>query len=295
MSVSSDKKQKYLLLSRFIAVILVGAIAGLSIFLFFNNSLGWFVNNKNVTGTGMSVEVKGQDAAATYVAYVYNSRSEQLIVNDGSSANPNFINVSGDDGFLELMPFDMIFRSRNRFTPALVKIHLSNINPTYLPSGTISITIDRGVSGLESSSKLDTYVSSIMRFSLVTKSYHENTVLSGVTNKNLVQPSSNSELPDIFNDVYNYTVGSPSPSAVFTTSSGSGPYTYTETDSITLSVSYTSADLVNNELDLYLYVSYDETLTNQSVTTGIGANSSVIGQIDDIEDNITQMIISFGN
>ena len=59
MNTNTDKKQKYLLLSRFIAVILVGAIAGLSVFLFFNNSLGWFVNSKTVSGSGMRVAPDG--------------------------------------------------------------------------------------------------------------------------------------------------------------------------------------------------------------------------------------------
>lgn len=59
MENSGIKKQNAALLSRLIAIILIGAITGLSVFIYFNSALGWFAGNKNVSVSGMSVTPDG--------------------------------------------------------------------------------------------------------------------------------------------------------------------------------------------------------------------------------------------
>jgi len=259
-----------------------------------NSSLGWFSKNRIVTGSGMQNSATAYDANAAYISYTYDEFSEGLIINDGSSSDPNFINVSGDQGFLKIMPYDMIFRERNKYSPAIIKITLTNIREELASkaSGTLNVTLERGASGLVNSG-LGEYVSSSMRFTLLKESDH-NAVLSAIANKELA--ADNASVPAIFEAIHNYTKSAPSGSQVFTTYTGtSAPYTYSERDTITVSVPYTSGDIVNNSIVLYLYVSYDSTLVGQKVLGGITAGSSVLGNVIEIENNISKMTVGFGN
>ena len=59
MEISGIKKQNAALLSRLIAIILIGAITGLSVFIYFNSALGWFASSKTASGSGMRVAPDG--------------------------------------------------------------------------------------------------------------------------------------------------------------------------------------------------------------------------------------------
>lgn len=292
---SNDKKE---LISRvlMLALLFVVLVFAASYLISLNFSLGWYAKNENVAASGMNASVQRSKAEATYTAYLYDSKSNELVVNDSESAAPSFVSLLGDEGYLKLSPFDQIFKSRNKYTPVIVKIHLSEIDAGLHNSGTLTINLSRSeISGLNNANSLGNYVTSVMRFSAVTGRYHENTVLSGITNKNLVAPALNPELRDIYGAVYGYTTGTPAPSETFMSFTGTGPYTYTEQSDISLTLNYTAADVVNGEMDVYLYISYDETLVGHKTTTIISGDVSVIGQTDDIENNLSQMTVSFGS
>lgn len=290
-----SKKDKRMLFGKSMSLTALALLIILCIVICSIISLGWFANNKRISALGMYASAEEFDAKATYTAYVYNAKTNELIVNSSEFSAPNFVNLVGSDGFLKLMPFDMIFKMRNRYTPAIVKIHLYDIKEEFRTAGTVNVKLDRGISGLENANTLGNYASSTMRFSLVTGTYHNNSVLSGISNKNIVEPSINAELPGIFESVYRYVNSYPLPTTSFTSYSGSGPYSYSEQSSITLSVSYTTANMVNNELDLFMYINYDEDIIFQKLPTGIGYDTTVIGQIDEILNNIEKLTISFSN
>lgn len=292
---SKDKKE---LISRvlMLALLFVVLIFATSYLISLNFSLGWYAKNEYVTVSGMDASAYKSNAEATYTAYLYDSKSNELVVNDSESLAPSFVSLLGDEGYLKLTPFDMIFRRRNKYTPVIVKIHLSEMDTSLQSSGTLTINMTRNeISGLTNANTLGNYVTSVMRFSAVTGSYHNNTVLSGITNKNLVSPALNPELANIYEAVYNYTTGTPSPSTTFMSFTGTGPYTYTEQSEISLTLNYAAADVVNGEMDVYLYISYDETLISQKTATIISGDVSVIGQTDEILNNISQMTVSFGS
>ena len=268
------------LIKPLISLVLVFVLMLLSVLTYFSQSFGWFSANKDADANGQSVHLTSQQASASYTTYSYNARYEELIVDGGSAA------TGAEDIFMELSPFDTIFRARNKYTAGIIQVTLYDIMEDYLSGGTVSITIKKDTSfSAVVNGQLGNYASNLLKFLPLTRRTHENTVLNATTNKNLNQ--SNPQLPELFESVYNYVTNTQNQSYSFISGSADN---YTELNEITMQVPYSAQDLVNNQFTFYIYVFYNESSIS-ALPSGI-SGTAVIGQIDDISDNIDLIKIS---
>ena len=298
----------------FIALVLLAVISVMILIVYFNKSLGWFVNNKTVSGESMSARVEKNDADANYYAYVYDvkeSTSSQTVVHftgEGTSDDPAIDN-------LDILFFDTIFKKRNRYTPAVVRIELSELKYT---AGTVTLTLTRDsalpttetASGKTAPSR---YLTSAMRF-------------TAAQGKDWYTYSPATAAADLYNRIdtslytyiatdRNYTAGSVSASGtnayafhksnslIFVDSvnkDGTGALIgMTKADAISLSVPYAASDLLDTDgdgvgdtLNVYLYITYDEDLVENFGVSGISSGGSAVGQIIDLANDLTEMKIT---
>lgn len=264
---------------------------------FFNRSHGWFSSNYIVNSTGMNIKVEVADADAEYFAYIYDVKLEevQYTGKDGLTgiAEPRIDN-------LDMQFHDTIFVQRNRFTPAFIRIRLTNINEKWLDGGNVTITIARDVSipsygTNEDLIYLNSYFSSIMRYTLVQdKDWFDETIVD--SNNQANELYFNIE-DDIYSSVKDRT-GNTDSSKTFTTvvTDGGGNITsITKTPTINLKVPYTSSDIQDGHLDVYLYITYDSTLVNQfeHQAGGVYIGTSAVGNITKMENDMAIFAVGF--
>ena len=65
-----------------------------------------------------------------------------------------------------------------------------------------------------------------------------------------------------------------------------------KTDYITLSVPFSQSDIVDGDLNIYLYLTYDKQLVDYFGVSGIISNGSTIGQVLNLQNDLSSMIIS---
>ena len=257
----ATRKQKIGLAVSFASLVLLGFFVLLVLLMFFNTSFGWFVNNKNVSASGAEVEVEYDDfhVAATY--YYFNPRS-------------NAVESSSDLTNINFNPYDLVFRTRNRYTPVVAAIKMTGNDLS--ENGTVSIRLSRDTDKVVFTTDqndlkhMPTYFTSIMRVTpFVGASYYSAT---DTTLYNNIDTISN------YTAVSALTGDQPSTqSQVFTTVTMNGDYidTVTKDDYLDFVIDYTSSDFVTIDgtrtLIVYLYITYDEgylrTVENGVTTT----------------------------
>lgn len=214
-----------------------------------SKAYGWFSNNRNVGGSGAGVNVLRNDVSARYEVYVYdiniNRPSNTKIVDDEE------VELTVKD--IEFQQYDVTFRSRNRYTPIIIRIKLSGDNLLVEPgeTGSIFITIRRQGESDLSTDTLPLTSSSVMRF-------------TGITNGSVDTSTAETLYGDVDALLYDST------RATITNTTNSKTFaTIEEVNSeeifniesdITLTVSYDNSSFVNGKLDVFLYVTYDELL-----------------------------------
>ena len=214
-----------------------------------SKAYGWFSNNRNVGGSGAGVNDLRNDVSARYEVYVYdiniNRPSNTKIVDDEE------VELTVKD--IEFQQYDVTFRSRNRYTPIIIRIKLSGDNLLVEPgeTGSIFITIRRQGESDLSTDTLPLTSSSVMRF-------------TGITNGSVDTSTAETLYGDVDALLYDST------RATITNTTNSKTFaTIEEVNSeeifniesdITLTVSYDNSSFVNGKLDVFLYVTYDELL-----------------------------------
>ena len=284
---NATKIQKKKLFGSFAATALLGIIVTLTLVMYLNFTLGWFSNNRNVTGSGMGVRIESIDAEADYTVYIYNAK-EQRVEYTGDS----YPTDDPEIGDFKMQVHDVIFKSRNRYTPAVVRIHLSNIKEEYRGGGTLNITLTRDTSKAAydydestETQMLNEYSTSVLRFTLARDSswYSSN---AKTLYFNLDAALYNNILAGIYTGVK---------SDVFTEVTGTGAGTeITKAESIVLSLAYTASDVVNGEMDAYLYITYDQELVDKfEQSSGIDTTGTTVGKISTMADDIDEIVVSF--
>ena len=214
-----------------------------------SKAYGWFSDNRNVGANGAGINVLGNDVSAHYEVYVYdiniNRPSNTKIVDDEE------VELTVKD--IEFQQYDVTFRSRNRYTPIIIRIKLSGDNLLVEPgeTGSIFITIRRQGESDLSTDTLPLTSSSVMRF-------------TGITNGSVDTSTAETLYGDVDALLYDST------RATITNTTNSKTFaTIEEVNSeeifniesdITLTVSYDNSSFVNGKLDVFLYVTYDELL-----------------------------------
>ena len=297
------KSQKLKLLGSFVTTVPLGVLAVLAIIIYLNSTFGWFANNKQVSGRGMQTTINAPDAEAEYTVYLFDAKLNDVRYT-GDSYTP-----AGSDPKLEDMKMqvhDVIFKSRNRYTPAVIHIHLSDIKEEYRTNGTVSLTLTRDSSAAYEVSGnelvLPDKTTSILRFTLL-----NNKGTSWLSQNSSPNVAANETYTSVDNALYtkivtnkNYTDESLTyvDSNVFTTVTKDvgGITDITKSPYLTLTVSYTAAQVTNGELDLFLYLTYDDALVSDfEQAAGIDTDSTSVGRITTLYNDLTNLEIHFNS
>ena len=293
-------KERKSLKARLVVMIAEGVLSILVILLFCNMAFGWFSENRLADGRGTHIDADAVDARADYIVYLYDSKDSdvhytgQTVDKNGRAITftPPTINT------LDMQFHDTIFVQRNRYTPAVVRIHLSDINERWRSGGTISVKLDRDTAippcaVTEGTPQLNEYFTSVMRFTLAQNNawLDDQNFTSGMLNTYY----------NLDNALYTKIVTNKdytpaSSSAVFTsiTASGGTVTAITKSDSVTVSIPYQASAIVNGELDVYLYITYDTDLVHQfEQEAGIDTSDSSVGKITTMVSDLTRLTVSF--
>ena len=222
---------------------------------YFGSSFGWFSNNIKTTTTGMGVSTHTEDFNVKYTYFKYDIRESEVV-------------TSASLEEIEFNQYDLVFRSRNRYTPIVVRIEMTGSS---LPSaGTITAKINRDTSKAVSvddhgTMKMSNFFTSIMRVTPY--------VGSALYNSNKDTQFNNIDSTTNFNAVRalkgnDATTGS----KVFTTVTipDDTITNITKVNYLEIPIVYTSADFVTidavSTLVVYLYITYDEGYTEVNHT-----------------------------
>ena len=271
----------------------------MGVVILFNSTLGWFAQNRNVSGEGMGVQVESIDAQAEYTVYLFDAKENAVRYTGDGKANEPLL----DD--LHMQIHDVIFKSRNRYTPAVIHIHLYDISEEYRTNGTVSLTLTRdGSAAYETGDGgallLPDLTTSILRFTLVNndgtswlgsdadpdkaaKETYDNVddslYAKIVTNKDYADTASMDIYSNVFTTVTKGTVGITN---------------ITKLSDMTLSVGYSAAETAGGELDLFLYITYDEALVSDfEHASGIDTSATSVGKITTLLNDLTSLEIRF--
>lgn len=218
-------------------------------------SYAWVSENRAVEHINPPINLENDDTTATYGVYKYDTK-----LGIGRNADNNNIPYTISD--IDINPYDLIFLSRNRYTPVFARVEVKR-NTSMPKSGTVYLTITRKLDNNDSDgSELSEFSSSLIRFTAkVDKTYYDDpdilynaidTSMYAVT-KTYVTTANG--LPHDYDDF----------SKTFVTAEMSeNGYTFTKADAITLEMTYTESDWYESDgteiLNIYLYMTYDEGL-----------------------------------
>lgn len=291
------RKQNIWFAARICSLILLGLFVLGVILLYLNSAFGWFAQNKEVGGDAMAVTAYQDDVEAEYSHYFYDAK--------------NAVGV-GEDSITDIQvpQYDLIFRQRNRYTPAVIRVALTGEED--LPqSGTIALTIGRNLAASITTDEgtiangselpaLNNLFSSLMRLTIVKG--------AGIYSDDPTTLYRNIDNLPYGNDSTLYEViksqtANNATTNVFTTVTGDegDPDRYTKADSVTLSIDYTAADWndidgdgVNETLNVYVYVTYDETLLREYGAYDATLNGDItsVGQVIKLSNDLLTIAAS---
>ena len=273
-------KEKFKLHKRFLLTSLEAMLILIVLVFAVKETYAWYIRDTRVQGTNANTSVDYDDVNATFTAYQYDIKEQRVIATDESNSD------AFDLEHLPLQSYDMIFRAKNRYTPIVVKVTLSGLALQH--KNTVDLIVKRNTSIQDdpaSAQSLSPYVSSVLRFTAI-----------GSGNKND---------PYSINDVWYPSVGGyvghqsgtasgiAYDSKTFTTTQTNGNTAmFNKADYITLSLNYTAQQLENGELNVYLYLSYDATLTSafeRQHGLGVGGTIEEVGEVFGLSNDLTEI------
>ena len=204
-------------------------------------SFAWFSNNRDVNGAGMGIDVRreGVDVEFEYFKYDMNGQS--------------YVSAS-DLSSIEFNQYDLVFRSRNNYTPIVIRF---SVNKAQLPdNGTLVANIYRDINADEfvtegGKKKMSKFSSSVMRFTpYINPSYYSATASTQFTNVH--DPN--------YNTVRAYTGSTQGGTQVFTTVSYSDNTinSIEKEDVVSLRFDFVKSNFAGDTVFAYIYVTYDE-------------------------------------
>ena len=239
-------------------------------------SYAWYISNRKISGRQQSAGVEYDDLTAAFTAYKYEVNASRVVELSGITAEQLIFNQ-----------YDVIFKSRNQYTPIVIKINVAGA--VVDQNNVLDLTIKRDPSKVDSPEGSQHYFTTAMRFTVTGGAglYSEDPdTLYG--NVNAAQYSSvtatglgNTDSSKVFTQIWNSDNGS----------------AYVKTDSITLSIPYSASDKIAGEdgkVTVYLYLSYDSTLIGQlgSSLMGIGVGQSALGTTIELQNDLVSISAS---
>ena len=310
---SLTKSQKMKLIGSLASTAFLGFMIVIALVILLNPSLGWFSTNKQVSEAGMGVRVGYDDFHVSATCYQYDPKAEEV---------RSFSDLSE----IDFNPYDLVFWSRNRYTPVVVALKVTGNS---LPeSGELRVRITRDLSADPEGFSTDQgghkhlieVFSSVMRVTAyVGKSYYSD---SAETLYSRVDSTAHYDyVRSQTGNVNEYASNAQPQSVVFTAvemiQDSNLIRSVTKAGYVDISVRYNNEDDFVTEdgvstLIVYLYVTYDEGYTVQTQqgatvtsnkgllgiyqktteTGSIAAGGDITGQSIQFENDLTQIRVT---
>ena len=251
-------------------------------------TFAWLFSNENVDSTSNNMSLYFDDTTASYEVFRYDITTSKGTTKD---ANGNDLDISN----VELNQYDLIFLSRNRYTPIFARVEIMRLQSMPL-NGKVYLNVSRTPHNDAETTSADEkpmgdYASSVMRFSgWVSQSYD--------SDPNALYNLIDNELYTTIVVNKNYTGNVKLNSQVFTTATGEeGNRTYTKANDITLEMQYTESDWQTKDgkqvLNLYLYISYDVELISYYVKENDISAYQIGEDLIEFSNDINLMRVSY--
>lgn len=227
-------------------------------------SHAWMAANRIVEQGNISMNLDYDDTTASYAVYKYD-------IKHGVGRN-TYIDTDNEEKPLsienvDMNPYDLIFTSRNRYTPVFARVEVKRLTSMPL-RGTIFLTITRKLDNNDfTGSELSEFSSSLIRFTAFidpndgSVNYDNADKLYSDIDASMYTDTKSYRTEA--NDTSSHPYDSYSKTFVSAQKFGS-EYTFTKTATITLQVDYTESNwtTVNGieTLNIFLYMTYDEGL-----------------------------------
>ena len=205
----------------------------------FTGAFAWFVLKVSQGVDGTEFSVYASDISLSYNIYKYDINLNEPCKIDGETSH----------GFT-LNQYDVVFKERNKYNPVYLEIEISG--NLIERAGSFSFILDRDTTApaMDSNNYLSEYFSSITKYAVGT---------NGAMQGGIHDSSSVSDTWDNLNAVFYDRDTSGQLTTQLFTSGTSG--NYVKTNDLRFTLSYTQSDFVNNSLYVYLYINYDENLS----------------------------------
>lgn len=223
----------------------------------FAGSYAWFFANNQVTATDAKVKVYYDDIEAKFFLYKFSTDN-----NLGSDKNEKGETLTIEN--FALNTYDTIFKSKNQYTPGLLRVQVTG--SALLPNGRLDISLKRDDAvdaAWTERTKLDHYISSIVGF----KAGLDDDLYDTLVDTDLDNP-----IDSMFKEaVSTFRNGDYKTFTSYTTDEETQVRTYDKVDAISFSVNYTTADWVTigdkEWINIYIYFDYEPELVKQYAET----------------------------
>ena len=249
-------------------------------------SFAWLTINRrtgaNEVGMGLAVD----DTSAVYESFVYNLETG---LGTNMDASGNLLDITN----LDLNPYDTIFRTQNKYTPALTRITLAS-KESMPEEGTVIITINRQEISELAGDSLTAYSSSTIRFT--------GFIMSDQSDVGITDPDALYSLictKELFDEIEGYKGNDYENSQTFVTVNGEGAdHTHDKYTSIQVFVDYDADDWYDGDgghrmLNVYLYISYDVQLVKCFLDENQGGEISLNSTTIFFKNDLTEIRVSY--
>lgn len=268
--------------SKLLKKVALVSVIGFSAVAMASATVAWFAANRTLGSGGMNAKTFYYDIECSFKMYRYDYNTNigtDIDHMDGDT--PVYFNI--EDGTFKFLPYDTIFVSRNKYTPAILQIAIKGPNISHI-SGTIKVDIEHDSSKDGSDpSKLSEYYTSAAGFMLA----------SGMTHN--INPLS--ETATMFEQAVTYFKSNNKPQEErFVTKTGEGSSaTYSKVQTVSLEASFVNNDWVGGEtLYMYLFMDYVPELADTFAATKI-SGEGLSGNEIDLFNDLTGIKVSYKN
>ena len=204
----------------------------------FVGTFAWFISVRSQETTADNFVISRDDLKASYSIYKYDTTTDSPVVLDNFLEN------------FALNQYDVIFKERNKYVPLYIKIELTGSNLG--TNGSIKLHLNRNssISAMDENNKLRNNFTSVTKFAVSTNTAHFGSIYDHTSVNNTWN-----NLNDAF---YNIDMNDNLATLKFTSGTNGN---YIKEDKLVFNLSYAPDDFQDNKLIIYLYINYDQHLT----------------------------------
>lgn len=269
--------------SKLLKTVALFSVIGFTAISLASATVAWFSANRRVNGNEQHVDSFYEDIQAQFDLYQYDPDTSY-----GTNVDKNGNKFDITNGKYTFLPYDSIFKSRNVFTPSLLRITITGANISKV-NGTVKISIKHDSSLDGTDGKLSEYFTSAMDFRFGTGEL----------------AIGRSSMTRMFLDAMKYFRGEnedyPNPPEAHNfvlKESGEWKDPWEKAETLEIETTYTEDNWVTvagvKTLYVYLFMDYNEDLADNFLPSTI-TEEGLEGNTINLNNDLTEIAMSYSN